>query len=387
MRPCFLTGAALHTSLAADLAGHLDAVATLPGEPQTVSVAVGAELRQLPYRLLAGVPLDQSGTRLHGVAGALVERALQAAGLDASQRRHCGLFLGSSSFDIGDTEALYALALREDPLALAMAGSSSVGTLADDLRRHFGLLGACVSFSTACTGSANALLCADAMVRHGRLEHALVLGLETFNQVTALGFQGLQLLGTARMRPFSADSAGLLLGEGCSAVVLGNRPRGPHAWRLAGSANHCDTFGISTANPDGSTVAAAMQEALAAAGLRATDIVAIKAHGTATPAGDTAEAAGMRRVFAQAPPVTALKPYLGHTLGACGLNELLLYCAAADSGFLIPTPGIGADDAYPGIRLVQSAQPLPRGHHMLNYFGFGGNNASLILSNLGTEPA
>jgi 3-oxoacyl-[acyl-carrier-protein] synthase-1 len=97
---------------------------------------------------------------------------------------------------------------------------------------------------------------------------------------------------------------------------------------------------------------------------------------------DEAEAAGMRRVFAQMPPLTALKPYLGHTLGACGLNELLLFCAAAEQGFLIATPGIGAGDETLGVTLNQSSCELPRGNFMLNYFGFGGNNTSLIVSNL-----
>jgi 3-oxoacyl-[acyl-carrier-protein] synthase-1 len=87
---------------------------------------------------------------------------------------------------------------------------------------------------------------------------------------------------------------------------------------------------MSAANPDGSTVAYVIEQALHRAGLPARDITAIKTHGTASLSNDEAEAAGMRRVFAQMPPLTALKPYLGHTLGACGLNELLLFCAAAD---------------------------------------------------------
>jgi 3-oxoacyl-(acyl-carrier-protein) synthase len=112
------------------------------------------------------------------------------------------------------------------------------------------------------------------------------------------------------------------------------------------------------------------------------DITALKTHGTASLLNDEAEAAGMRRVFAQMPPLTAIKPFLGHTLGACGLNELLVFCAAAERGWLIATPGVGVGDEKLGVSLNQRPLDLPRGHFMLNYFGFGGNNTSLIVSNL-----
>ena len=137
---------------------------------------------------------------------------------------------------------------------------------------------------------------------------------------------------------------------------------------------------MSAANPDGSTVAMVMQRALQAARLTPRDIDALKAHGTASLLNDEAEAAGMRQLFGELPPLCAMKPWLGHTLGACGLNELLLFCAAADQGFLIGTPGIAADSDL-GVRLNQQPRPLPAGNFMLNYFGFGGNNTSLIVAN------
>jgi len=153
------------------------------------------------------------------------------------------------------------------------------------------------------------------------------------------------------------------------------------------SANQCDTYGMSAANPDGSTVAWVIQRALERANLEPRDIVAIKTHGTASLSNDEAEAAGIRRVFATPPPLCALKPYLGHTLGACGLNELLLFRAAADQGFLIATPGIGVGDEKLGVTLNQAPCDLPRGHYLMNYFGFGGNNTALIVSNLAADAA
>jgi 3-oxoacyl-[acyl-carrier-protein] synthase I len=382
MRGSYFVGAALHTSLGVDLAANLAALHRGPAPPTEATVYFADQQQTLPYRLLAERPMRALATRLDGVLDALITEAFAAAGLSDAERRRTGLFVGTSSFDICAVEEHYREALLRDPQALAMADSSSLGNLAAGIRERFDLRGPDYSFNTACTASANALVYADAMIGSGQLDHALVLGVETCNSITALGFNGLQLLTPTDMRPFSPERNGLVLGEGCSALVLTHRARNPDDFRLVASSNLCDTHGMSAADPDGSTIALVISQALQRAGLAPQDIVAIKTHGTASLSNDEAEAAGLRRVFARMPPLTALKPYLGHTLGACGLNELLLFCAAARQGFLIATPGIGIGDELLGVTLNQESCALPRGHYMLNYFGFGGSNTSLIVSNL-----
>jgi 3-oxoacyl-[acyl-carrier-protein] synthase I len=129
-----------------------------------------------------------------------------------------------------------------------------------------------------------------------------------------------------------------------------------------------------------------LQQALESAQLNADEIIAVKAHGTASLSNDEAEAAGLRQVFNQLPPLCALKPRIGHTLGACGLAELALFCGAADQGWLPGTPGIAnKENGFAeelGVELNQLPLPITPGHFMLNYFGFGGNNTSLIVSNV-----
>ena len=382
MRACYFSGAALHTSLACTLDRHLDAVQQGVTAPAQVIAEFAGKTQTLPYKLLAETSLQALDQRLDTALTRIISDALAAAELSPAERRRTGLFVGTSSFDICAIEHEYREALNTDVNALAMASNSSLGNLALRLCRRFDLRGPDYSFNTACTASANALVYADAMVRSGQLDHALVLGVETYNSITALGFHGLQLLTPTAMQPFSPQRNGLALGEGCSALVLSHRARKANSFRLLASGNLCDTHGMSAANPDGSTVAWVIEQALQSAGLQPQDITAVKTHGTASLLNDEAEAAGMRRVFARMPPLTALKPYLGHTLGACGLNELLLFCAAAERGFLIATPGIGVGDEQLGVTLNQSPSELPHGHFMLNYFGFGGNNTSLIVSNL-----
>ena len=79
------------------------------------------------------------------------------------------------------------------------------------------------------------------------------------------------------------------------------------------------------------------------------------------------------------PPLTALKPYLGHTLGACGSIELALFGSALSRGFLPPVPGFKQADPALGVQPLTAQAPAPAGHYLLNYFGFGGNNTALLL--------
>jgi 3-oxoacyl-(acyl-carrier-protein) synthase len=387
MPSCYFIGAGLHTALGRGLAENIAALAGGLTPPATATAHFAGRTQQLPYRTLRGAApagSDAAGerARLDAVLEATIGSALEQAGLTASERARTGLFLGTSSFDIGVSEAEYREALLRDAAAIPLdrQPSASLGQFALGIKARHGLAGPDFSFNTACTASANALLHADAMVRSGRLAHAVVVGVETFNVITALGFQGLQLLSPGNMRPFDPGRNGLVLGEACAALVLGPKALRPGSFFLRGGANLCDTHSMSAANPDGSTVALVMQQALRAARLTPRDIAALKAHGTASLLNDEAEAAGMRQLFDELPPLCALKPWLGHTLGACGLNELLLFCAAAERGFLIGTPGIAADSDL-GVRLNQQAWPLPAGNFMLNYFGFGGNNTSLIVAN------
>jgi len=191
----------------------------------------------------------------------------------------------------------------------------------------------------------------------------------------------MQLLAKDIMRPFDQRRDGLVLGEGCGVILLGPAGRAQNGLFISGGASGCDTFSITTSNPDGVSNAKVMTQALNNACLVAEDVTAIKAHGTATPLNDDAEAAGMRQVFEEPPPIFALKPYVGHTLGACGAVETVLISAAIRAGFLPVSGGYEVYDEELGVRPLTSAMAVGSGHFMLNFFGFGGNNASILLFN------
>ncbi|MGQ9427517.1 beta-ketoacyl synthase N-terminal-like domain-containing protein [Gilvimarinus sp. F26214L] len=380
MNSAFFLGSALHTSLGSTLC---DSVAALHrGLPQAASVPCtlkSGTAPAIPYFLLSGLPIDDPVLRLDHVLIKVMEDAIAAAGLNSAQRRQMALFVGSSSFDIAAEEARYRAALDAGGPAIALA-DCGMGNLTERIRQKLDLGGEDYTFNTACTSSANALWYASKLIELGEIEHALVVGVEFVNTTTTYGFQALQLLSPGAMRPFDRERDGLVLGESCAALVIGRSPE-RKGFHLRGGANNCDTYSVSTTREDGSAVQRVIEQALHNARLRPEAIRAIKCHGTATLSGDAAEANGMLGTFQTLPPCTTLKPYIGHTLGACGLAELILFCRAIEDGFLPGTPGVAAEDSGLGFTLNQASTPIGAGHFMLNYFGFGGNSTSLIVSN------
>lgn len=380
MSGSYFLGAGIHTCLGNGVGRNVEALFAQLPIPSITKVKVGETQEPTPTLLLSDTPLEDIEQRLWRVVEAVAHEALEAAGLSDAERRETVLLIGTSSVDISVAEAIYQRELRDGVDAYPMTTNCSIGAMAERLRLRLGLAGPDYTISTACTASANALIYGDALVRSGRAKFALVMGVEVFNIITALGFHGLGLLAPDGMKPFDKDRRGLVLGEGCSALVIGPK-RGNARFHLRGSANLCDIFGISTANPDGSTVAGVIKMALESATLEPAQIDGIKAHGTASLLNDEAEAAGMRSVFPDLPRVCALKPFIGHTFGACGLNELILFTALAERGYFPATPGVCAEPSDLDIRLDQTPQPLDRGVFLLNFFGFGGNNTSLVIAN------
>ena len=181
--------------------------------------------------------------------------------------------------------------------------------------------------------------------------------------------------------PFDERRDGLILGEACAALMLAKN--GTASMRYLGGACNTDSFSLTAANIDGSTIAAVMKQALADADRAAEDVTAVKVHGTASLLNDEAEAAGLLNVFDSAdiglPTTFALKPYVGHTLGACGAVEIALVHSAAMSGFIPANEGVASKPSELGVQLNQNTRDVKSETFVLNYFAFGGNNTSLIF--------
>jgi 3-oxoacyl-(acyl-carrier-protein) synthase len=338
-----------------------------------------------PYYLIQrneGDKLDErSEAYFYEVLFSAVSRALLDAGLNRTEIKDMNVFFGSTSMDVPVFEGNHRKT-SSTVAGMFLQSSYGYGKIAGAIVERFEIEGNCYSFATACTSSANALLYAAAMIEEGLIERALVVGYDLFNNLGFYGFEALKSIADSDYRPFDRARDGLILGEACGAVVLEGKRRKAFDFMHFGGANLCDTYSVTSHDEEGSAVAETMNRALRQAGISPGDICAVKAHATGTENNDRTECAAMRVTFGcEMPPVTCVKPFIGHTVGACGVNELILFTESIKTGFVPSTPGFREVDDELNMTPLTENMEVNEGIFMLNYFGFGGNCTTLILSN------
>ena len=189
-------------------------------------------------------------------------------------------------------------------------------------------------------------------------------------------------------RPFDTDRSGFLIGEGAGVLVLESLEhavgRGATIRaEVLGYAANADAHHMVAPDPEGQGSSRCMTQALEDGGLSPSDVEAINAHATGTPAGDPAEVLAIRRTFgghAEKLAVSATKSMTGHLLGAAGAVEAILSIGSMEQGLLLPT--INLDQVDSGCELDHvkgQGRPAQPSVILSNSFGFGGTNASLIL--------
>jgi 3-oxoacyl-[acyl-carrier-protein] synthase-1 len=378
--PVYFHGSGLHTALGSDPQHNLRGLREGGVRPTAVTIDLTEQSLSTGFYKVADLDLDLTEARLYRMVDQVVMQAVESTGYREQELAETHLFVGSTSFDISTVEDVI---LRQDlPEGFDPPQLTPMDTIARHIRNRFRLGGDAYSFNTACTASANALLYACHQIRHGLIGRALVVGLEFFNQLCLLGFHSLGLISDSSFRPFTAARNGLLLGEGCSALIVSNERSGRiNGVRFLGGSSLCDTHSMTTTRVDGSRIAQVMREALADARREPDDMQVIKGHGTATPTADDSESSGIHSIFDHCPPLVLLKPYLGHTLGACGLNETVLFLQCLGDGWMPGVPYSTPSDPELNVRILERSMRVEPGAFMLNAFGFGGNNASMILGN------
>jgi len=338
-----------------------------------------------PYYLINRNERDRLDNRsaeyFYAILFSVVSRALADAGLNRAEIEDMHLFFGSTSMDVPVFEGNHRKT-SETVSGMFLQSSFGYGKIAGAIVERFGIEGNCYSFATACTSSANALLYAAAMIEKGHIERAMVVGYDLFNNLGFYGFEALKSIAASEYRPFDRRRDGMILGEACGAVVLEGKRRKAGDFECLGGANLCDTYSVTSHDEEGSAVAETMNRALKQAGIGPDDICAVKAHATGTESNDRTESAAMRVTFGRhIPPVTCVKPFIGHTVGACGVNEMILFTESIKAGFVPSTPGFGEVDENLNMAPLMENMEAGEGIFMLNYFGFGGNCTTLILSN------
>jgi 3-oxoacyl-[acyl-carrier-protein] synthase II len=260
--------------------------------------------------------------------------------------------------------------------------------------RH-GLRGPCATNVSACAAGAQALGHALRLVRDGVVDVALAGGADSM--VHPMGIGGFGLLGALSprndppreaLRPFDAARDGTVLGEGSAVLVLEEadhaRARGgrPLA-ELLGYASTLDAHAVTDPEPTGAGALLAMRRALADAGLGPQDVDYVSAHGTGTPKNDAVETAAIREALgprASRVPVSALKSMTGHLVAASGAVEALSCVVALVRRAVPPTINLTRPDPACDLDYVPGrARPWEGRIALSNSFGFGGQNAVLVL--------
>ena len=340
-----------------------------------INLDYGRPYYRLPVK--EGEARRTSEAYFYSVLFGTVEDAIADAQLTPEETESMPIFFGSTSIDIPLYEENYRTASN-----VLSQTSSGYGNIANEIANRFNIRAGCYTFTTACTSSANGVLYAAAMIAQGAIERALVVGYDLFSNLGFCGFEALKLIAPPPYRPFDKNRLGVIMGEGCGAVVLDRRALSAGDFYCLAGANACDTHSVTTHDPEGHAIAAVMLDALARAGVRPDRIDAIKAHATGSYHNDLTECNGLKRVFTdQMPPLTGLKSFIGHTVGACGVIELILFSEAVKAGFIPAALGFETPDEELGITPITSDLAVEKGTFLLNYFGFGGNCASLVISN------
>jgi len=269
------------------------------------------------------------------------------------------------------------------------------GSVADHLAETFGTKGSPISLSTACASGASAIQLGVEAIRRGETDAALCVATEaSVNPESLIRFSLLSALSPhndppqAASKPFSKNRDGFVMAEGAGALVLESyeaaTARGARILGIvAGCGELTDSFHRTRSSPDGKPIIGCVRKALADAGITPEQIDHINAHGTATPENDKMEYLGISTVFgerAKQVPVSSNKSMVGHTISAAGAVEAIFSLLTLEHQRIPPTINYDIPDPAIPFDVPNKARDARVTTVMSNSFGFGGQNASLILT-------
>ncbi len=301
---------------------------------------------------------------------------------------HIGLIVGTAAGQADRAEARRhggAAATLQDCHAY-----NSIDQLA--ARLPVAIEGPTLSISNACAAGLYALAHAAELLQEGQADAMLVLGVEVLSRVTQAGFQKMTALDADRCRPFDVARAGTVLGEGASALLLvsaavGRRPGLRAYGSLLGAGFSCDAHHPTAPRPDGQGIRDAVGRAMQAAQRGPEHIDLVLPHGTGTPLNDRIEGQMLAQLLGQRLGQVAMMPikaHIGHCAGASGTFAAIAAALALEHAQAPPARHLSQAAADPAcaVTLGSLSRRLPAaggGHALVNAYGFGGNNISVLL--------
>ena len=262
---------------------------------------------------------------------------------------------------------------------------SPSGVITDYLADYFHLDGFKTTISTACSSSANAIILGSRMIKNGLADRVLVGGGDALTKFTVNGFDSLRIYDTELCKPFDNNRKGLNLGEAAAYIVLENNKsmtitKNKKVASVIGWGNANDAYHQTASSPEGEGAQKSMQLALEEANLSLTDIDYINAHGTATPNNDLSEGRAIEKLFGPKQLFSSTKAYTGHTLAAAGVVECIYSILSIKNNTIFPT--LNHNILMPELKVkpvINIKENTTINTVLSNSFGFGGNNATIII--------
>ena len=364
------------------------------------SCRIGGEVRGfVPENYIDRKEVKKMDTFIHFAIAASRE-AMADSGLkvDEHNDERVGVYIGSGIGGMPLFEETHSLYLEKGPRRISpfFIPGMIINLAAGHVSIVFGAKGPNLACATACATGNHAIGEAMRLIREDYADAMIAGGADAVIVPLAVGgFCAMKALSTRNdeperaSRPFDADRDGFVIGEGAGILVLEERERAlargaPIYAEIAGYGMSGDAYHISAPSQDGDGAARAMRGALRDAGIDRTEVDYINAHGTSTPVGDAIETLAVRTVFGPHAPklaVASTKSMTGHLLGASGGLESAITALAVRDGVVPPTINYETSDPSCDLDCVpNTARRIPIRAALNNSFGFGGTNASLLLT-------
>jgi len=408
-RRVVITGLGVITSLGENVDQMWDAVCA--GKSGIGQITRWPEIQTFPTRIggeCTGFDITRYGVDVReakrldrfgqfGIAASV--NAVRDSGIDFAtcDRFRCGVLIGSG---IGGIETLQEQNKMLNDRGVSRVSPFTVPRLmvnaaSGNVSIIYRLHGPNTAVATACATGANAIGdagryiqfgMADVMIAGGSEAALCSLGMASFCAARAMTTRNDDP--TRASRPWDKGRDGFVMSEGAGVVVLEEyehaKKRGARIYaELAGYGMSADAFHITAPHENGMGASLAMEYALKDAGINASDVSYINAHGTSTPLGDLAEVRAVKKTFgasAYKVPISSTKSTMGHLLGASGGVEAVISAMTIHRNLIPPTINLEDRDAECDLDFVPDhARDLKVDYALSNSFGFGGHNASLLL--------
>jgi 3-oxoacyl-[acyl-carrier-protein] synthase-1 len=312
--------------------------------------------------------------KLFQVISKSVYDAIEDAKLSKNEQEELHIYIGSTSMSISISEELDDL--------LENIGFGDIALYIE------GLLDSkypSTTIQTACTSTANCFTKASELIKHNKIQRALIVGFEFFNFSTYKGFESLMLLSSkGEYKPFDKNSDGLVLAEACSTIILDSKRNTKNAFEYLSSSSMFDNYSVTGANPNGEIAYLCLDEAIKKAELDYKSITCIKAHNAGSESSNISEVNSLNKLFNaynKTLPISILKPYIGHTLGASSAVEITLLCECIKNSFIPKT--LNFKEPYEQMTFTPLEEDIHVDKATIAFLsiGFGGGTSTIILSN------